>query len=108
MNDHLRAHAKHMVIGGVGILLLLLVIGVGWSQALTWALLLACPVGMIGMMWFMGHQSGGVPAHHGASGASGDHGSHGDHRGHGSHCDHADHADHVPQQRVGDPSATAR
>lgn len=64
MNGHMKAHAKHMILGGVGIALVLVVSGAGWQQAITWGLLLACPVGMIGMMWFMsrmgsrGHQHG--------------------------------------------------
>lgn len=56
MNGHMKAHGKHMLIGGVGIAVLAVVLGAGWQQAVTWGLLLACPVGMLGMMWFMGRQ----------------------------------------------------
>ena len=58
MKDHLRHHAKHMVIGGAAVLVLLLAAGVTMGEAARWALLLACPVGMIGMMWFMGRHVG--------------------------------------------------
>lgn len=58
MRDHLRHHAKHMAIGGAAVLALLLAAGVTWTEAARWALLLACPVGMIGMMWFMGRHMG--------------------------------------------------
>lgn len=72
MNGHMGAHVKHMVVGGVGILVLLVILGVNFPQALIWALLLACPIGMIGMMWFMNRSSGhGHDAH---AGCAGDHG----------------------------------
>jgi hypothetical protein len=51
-------HAKHMIIGGVVILAALLLFGVPLSTALQYAVLLACPVMMIGMMAFMNHGSG--------------------------------------------------
>lgn len=65
MNGHLKAHGKHMIIGGVGIMALMMVLGAGWQQALTWGLLLACPLGMIGMMWFMGRRDSGGHQHSG-------------------------------------------
>ena len=83
MNGHLEAHLKHMIVGGAGILVLLVALGVTWPQALTWALLLACPFGMMAMMWFMGRQNAGDAGHeHGAG----------------------DHADAVPQQRASEGS----
>lgn len=83
MNGHLKAHMKHMIVGGAGILVLLVAFGVGWQQALTWALLLACPVGMMAMMWFMGRQNAGGASHE-----------------HGAGC----HSDDVPQQRISEGS----
>ena len=64
MNGHMKAHGKHMLIGGIGIAVLAVAFGAGWQQAVTWGLLLACPVGMIGMMWFMG-RNGAVGHQHG-------------------------------------------
>jgi len=59
MNEHMKAHGKHMLIAGAGVVVLAVVLGAGWRQAVTWGLLLACPVGMLGMMWFMSrHMSG--------------------------------------------------
>lgn len=60
MNGHVKGHAKHMLVGGVGVAVLMVVVGVGWQQAVTWGLLLACPVGMLAMMWFMTRRRGGV------------------------------------------------
>lgn len=59
MNGRMTAHGKHMLVGGTGVALLAIVFGVGWQQAVTWGLLLACPLGMMGIMWFMGRQSSG-------------------------------------------------
>lgn len=64
MNGHLRLHVTHMVIGGIGVLVLLVALGAGWSQALSWALLLACPLGMVVMMWSMGRARGTAHDHH--------------------------------------------
>lgn len=58
MKDHLRHHAKHMAIGGAVVLVVLLAVGVSWAEAGRWALLLACPLGMIAMMVVMGRRSG--------------------------------------------------
>jgi len=59
MTGHLRAHLTHMAVSGIGLLALLVMFGVRFPQALTWALLLACPLGMMGMMWFMGREGHG-------------------------------------------------
>ena len=84
MKDHLKHHVKHMVIGAAVVLVALIALGVNLGEALMWAVLLACPVGMIGMMWWMGrqHEDGGE-----ADGHAHDH--------HGS-------ASTVPEQRVTD------
>ena len=50
----MKGHLKHMLIGGAAILAVLLVAGVDLRQALPWAVLLACPLMMIGMMAMMG------------------------------------------------------
>lgn len=54
MMNHLRQHLTHMAVAAVAVLVLLALAGVSWADALRWALLLACPVGMVAMMWFMG------------------------------------------------------
>ncbi|NKY10829.1 DUF2933 domain-containing protein [Cellulomonas hominis] len=65
-HDVIRHHLKHMAIGAVVVLALLLAFGVDLSRALPYALLLACPLGMIGMMFFMGRGNGhGHEGHHG-------------------------------------------
>lgn len=61
----MKAHGRHLLIGGTGVALLAVVLGVGWQQAVTWGLLLACPLGMMGMMWFMGRRSPGGDQHGG-------------------------------------------
>lgn len=58
MTGHIGTHGKHMVASGVGILALLALLGSNFPHALFWTLILACPVGMLGMMWFM-HRSNG-------------------------------------------------
>lgn len=58
MNDHLRTHGRHMLVGGAAVATLLVVLGAGWQQAVSWGLLLACPLGMLGMMWFMARGRG--------------------------------------------------
>ena len=65
MTGHLRAHLTHLAVGGIGLLALLVMFGVRFPQALTWALLLACPLGMMGMMWFMGRNGHGHGQDHG-------------------------------------------
>lgn len=54
----MKGHLKHMLIAGAGVLLLLLVLGVDLGRALPWALLLACPLMMVGMMRTMNHGHG--------------------------------------------------
>lgn len=94
MNGHMKAHGKHMLIGGAGVALLAIVFGVGWQQAVTWGLLLACPLGMMGMMWFMGRQSSGGHQHGGQPGENAA----------GCHGQGAD----VPSQRVSEPFSPER
>jgi hypothetical protein len=79
MTGHLKTHLKHMIVGGAGLLVLLVAFGVSWQQALTWALLAACPLGMMAMMWFMRRQDADGASHDQGAGA---------------------HSDVVPQQRV--------
>lgn len=59
----MKHHIKHMAIGAVVILAVLLAFGVDLGQALPYAILLACPLGMAAMMLFMnrrgGHEHGG-------------------------------------------------
>lgn len=50
----MKAHLKHMLIGGAAILAVLLAVGVDARQALSWAVLLACPLMMVAMMLMMG------------------------------------------------------
>lgn len=62
----IKHHIKHMAIGAAVVLALLLAFGVDLSKALPYALLLACPLGMVGMMFFMGRGNGhGHGDHHG-------------------------------------------
>lgn len=57
-----------MAIGAGIVLALLLAFGVNLGQALSYALILACPIGMAGMMFFMGrgkgHEHGGLHGSH--------------------------------------------
>jgi len=66
----MKHHLKHMAIGGGLILAVLLVLKVDLGTALTYALLLACPLGMVGMMFMMnrgqGHGHGTGGQEHGA------------------------------------------
>lgn len=48
-------HLKHMAIGGAVILGALVLFGVPLATAAQYTLLLACPLMMIGMMFFMNH-----------------------------------------------------
>jgi type III secretory pathway component EscV len=48
-------HGKHMLIGGAGILAVLLVAGIPLGVALTYAVVLACPL----MMFMMNRGNGG-------------------------------------------------
>lgn len=61
----MKGHLRYMLFGGAGIFVVLLVIGVDASNAGLWAILLACPLMMIGMMAMMarGQEHGG----HGAA-----------------------------------------
>ena len=54
-----RNHLKYMLLGGGGIAAVLLAIGVRPGQALLTAAVLACPLMMVGMMFFMGHNGSG-------------------------------------------------
>ena len=61
----IKHHLKHMAIAAAVVLALLLALGVDLSGALRYALLLACPLGMVAMMLLMGRgRSGhGTPPH---------------------------------------------
>ena len=59
----MKNHLKHMIIGGVAVFALLLAFGVDVGKALPWALLLACPLMMVGMMWSMNRGHGGHGEH---------------------------------------------
>lgn len=91
MNGHLRTHGKHMLVGGAAVAVLMIVLGAGWQQAMTWGLLLACPLGMLGMMWFMGRQASGGHQHDDGRAT-----------GNADSC----HTTEVPQQRVSEAPAT--
>ncbi|HEX6668766.1 MAG TPA: DUF2933 domain-containing protein [Gemmatimonadales bacterium] len=52
-------HLKHMAIGGGVVLATLLLVGVPAGTALTYALLLACPLMMVAMMFMMSGHGGG-------------------------------------------------
>lgn len=67
----MKGHLKHMAIGGGAILVVLLLFGVGFREALPWAFLLACPLMMVGMMFMMNRNHG--------VGATGEH-------EHSAHC----------------------
>ncbi|EYR62784.1 hypothetical protein N866_05365 [Actinotalea ferrariae CF5-4] len=49
----MKGHLKHMLIGGAVIFAALLVAGVDVGNAGLWAILLVCPLMMVGMMWMM-------------------------------------------------------
>ena len=63
----MKGHLKHMLIGAGAILAVLLVAGVDFRQALQWAILLACPLMMVGMMFMMNRKGGSHEHHHGDS-----------------------------------------
>ena len=67
----MKGHLKHMLIGGGAVLVVLLLVGVSVRDALPWAVVLACPLMMVGMMFMMSR----------GMGAKGD----ADHQ-HGPHC----------------------
>ena len=52
-------HMKHMLFGGAGVLIVLLLAGVSFGTALPYAFLLACPLMMGAMMWSMGRGNNG-------------------------------------------------
>lgn len=66
----MKHHLKHMAIGAVVILAGLLAFGVDLGQALPYAILLACPLGMVAMMFFMNRRGG---HDHGATGQDAGH-----------------------------------
>jgi hypothetical protein len=55
----MKHHLKHMAIGAAAVLALLLAFGVDLGEALRYAALLACPLGMIAMMAVMGRNNHG-------------------------------------------------
>ncbi len=60
----MKAHLKHMLVGGAAILAALVLFGVDWRVALQWAVILACPVMMMVMMaggHGHGHGHAGTP-----------------------------------------------
>jgi hypothetical protein len=59
----MKHHLRHMAIGGGLILAVLLALRVDLRTALTYALLLACPLGMVGMMVMMNKQGQGGHDH---------------------------------------------
>lgn len=63
----MKGHLKHMLVGGAAIFAVLLVAGVDLQQALQWAILLACPVMMVGMMLMMNRKGGSQTHDHGTS-----------------------------------------
>lgn len=63
----MKGHLKHMLIGGAAIFAVLLVAGVDLQQALQWAILLACPLMMVGMMMMMNRKGGSQGHDHGSS-----------------------------------------
>lgn len=66
----MKHHVKHMALGGVVILAALLVLDVNLGPALLYAVLLACPLGMAAMMFFMNRHGG---HHHGTTGQDASH-----------------------------------
>ncbi|RYG15771.1 MAG: hypothetical protein EON96_09990 [Caulobacteraceae bacterium] len=60
----MKGHLKHMLIGGAVLLVVLLVAGVDLGRALPYALLLACPLSMAGMMFMMMRKPGDARANH--------------------------------------------
>ena len=70
-------HLKYMLLVGGGLFAVLLVAGVPLSTALSYAVLLACPLMMVGMMFMMGHGNGSS----GHAGCGHDHGTAADQSG---------------------------
>lgn len=63
----LKDHLKHMAIAGGVVLAVLVAFSVDLETALRYAVLLACPVGMMFMMWHMGRHGAGGAQHHDSS-----------------------------------------
>jgi hypothetical protein len=55
----MKHHIKHMAIAGGAILAVLLALRVDARSAVQYAILLSCPLGMIGMMFMMNKGHGG-------------------------------------------------
>lgn len=62
--DHLKHHLKHMAIATAIILVVLAIAGVDLGQALRSAAILACPLGMLAMMFMMRGHGGRPTADH--------------------------------------------
>lgn len=60
----MKHHLKHMGIAGGAILVVLLLLKVDLRTALQYAILLACTVGMVGMMFMMNKGGHGEHDHH--------------------------------------------
>ncbi|MGN6242266.1 MAG: DUF2933 domain-containing protein [Motilibacteraceae bacterium] len=58
-------HLKHMIVGGLALLGLLLIAGVPLASALPYTVLLACPLMMIFIMSSMGGHGSGCHGHDG-------------------------------------------
>jgi hypothetical protein len=88
----MKGHLKHMAIGSAAVLVVLLIAGVNPGAALRWAVLLACPLGMVGMMMMMNRHGSGQADH--------------DHE-HGAHVggDHAAAPEHTEAQATTPPLA---
>lgn len=56
------SHLKHMLIAGGAVLAGLLIFGVPTGSALLYAAALACPLGMVAMMYVMGRDHQGAAA----------------------------------------------
>ena len=91
----MRHHLKHMAIGGTAVLAVLLLLRVDLRTALVYALLLACPLGMVGMMFMM--NKGGHGEH--------DHGAGGGHEHCGGHQHGADATFHDEHQHGAVPTS---
>ncbi len=76
-------HLKHMAVGAAVLLAGLLAFGVPLSTALQYAVVLSCPLMMIGMMLFMNHGNG-----HSCAGS------------------HDGHSEDLPRPSITDPDAT--
>ena len=69
-----KNHLKYMLLAGAGIAAVLLATGVRPGQALLTAAVLACPLMMVGMMFFMSRGTGGsAHSHSGGEHSGGEH-----------------------------------